>query len=100
MQPQPGDVIDWALVTDAQLVNADKGLRWRLARWVTMNTERGAVILQSADPFKNTTTWRAIYRPCSADELERRRAFARRLEREAIIDMNGNWGRPLSAWLR
>lgn len=96
---KPGDVIDWAMVTQKQLIEADRGLRWRLARWYTMNVERGAVIVQQVDYFSGATTWKAIFRPCAPDELERRRAHARRLEREAIEDSQIGVGRPLYAWL-
>lgn len=94
-----GDVIDWAVITDRQIIEADKGLRWRLARWATMNVERGAIITQTADHLRNVTTWKAVYSPCGRDELEKRRGWARRLEREAIEDLRVNVGRPTSAWL-
>lgn len=100
MKPlKPGDVIDWATITERQMVEADKGLRWRLARWATMNVERGAIIMQVTDYFSSITTWRAVYSPCDRDTLERRRAWARRLEREAIEDLRINVGRPTYAWL-
>jgi hypothetical protein len=94
-----GEVIDWAIITDAQMRAADKGLRWRLARWAMFNVERGAVIEQSVDYLAGKTSWVAVYRPTDADTMERRRAWARRLEREARIDANLNVGRPTYAWL-
>jgi len=98
-QPRAGDVIDWAVITDKQIVEADQGLRWRLARWATMNIERGAIIMQVSDHFAHKTIWKAVYMPCTPDELERRRARARRLEREAIEDLRLHIGLPTHMWL-